>query len=100
MKSENTKHKVQNKSDDELQEILISNLRKYAIKLGLGLPDECLTVANLDSFQRGSETDNFVCKCTFICPMCAICMPVTYKKSFWQSSNITTHLKTHAIDEE
>lgn len=100
MKTVNTNHKIQNKTDNELLENLITNLKNYAIRIGLGLPDETMTIANLDLFLRGTEEDDFVCKCMFICPICAACMPVKYKTTFWQSSNITTHLKSHANVEE
>lgn len=104
MKQMKSKRNVQSKykstpSDSDLKSSLVTKLTKYAQNIGLELPDESITEMNLTEYVRGSEGDPFICQCRFICPICAKNMLVSYV-SYWKSSNITTHIKDHLIEEE
>lgn len=85
-------------SDEQLVKNLIDNLMKYTGKAGYQFPDGLLSKDNIQEFKRGSAEDNFVCKCKFSCPFCSRIIS-TVHKTFWMSSNITQHFKTH-INEE
>lgn len=81
-------------SDDELKNKLISNLLHYAENIGLEIEDGKITHVNIHNFQRSANENDFLCKCGFICPFCAKVFKLTYK-TYWGSSNVTTHFKEH-----
>lgn len=82
------------RSDDELINILISNLKNYMKKNHVPVPDDVISSMHIHDFERGSEVDQFICKCRFSCPFCEKIFPLSFKK-FWMSSNITKHFKNH-----
>lgn len=73
---------------------LISNLMAYMKKNEFTLPEGILSSKNIRNFERGSDIDDFVCKCRFVCSFCPKNFPVKFKK-FWMSSNVTKHLREH-----
>lgn len=81
-------------SDDELQENLATNLIKYSEKIGLIMGNNMISKVNIYNFRRGSDKDNFLCRCGFICPLCAKKFTVTHNK-YWATSNVTKHFKDH-----
>lgn len=91
-----SKEKALKKSLDDVQlkKQLITNLLKYSGKIGFQLPSETITESNISNFERGAEGSNYVCKCRFICPFCPKVFPLAFK-TFWQSSNVSAHLKSH-----
>lgn len=86
-------------TDDELRNKLIANLVAFMKQNECEVPDGTFTFNNIREFRRGSEEDNFICKCKFACPFCKVVQPLTFK-TYWQSSNFTKHLKKDHIDIE
>lgn len=80
------------RSDEEAVQSLVTNIMKYAEKQGFPLNDELININNVQDFERGDGMVNFVYKCRFICPFCDKKFSLKFQK-FWQTSNITTHLK-------
>lgn len=91
--------KTKDVPDDELQIGLSTNILNYAEKIGLDVGEDVISTINIHNFRRGSDKDNFLCKCKFICPFCAKSFTVTYKK-YWGTSNITKHLKEQHLQAE
>lgn len=83
-----------NKSEDVLKTTLIRNLIKFAQKKGLVLPEGVISERNIVDFKCEHLGANKVFKCGFSCPFCATVIPVFFK-SFWRSSNASSHLKDH-----
>lgn len=81
-------------SDDELKNNLTNNLLNYTEKIGLLVGDNAISHVNVHNFRRGTDSDSFLCKCLFICPICAKSFTVTHKK-YWATSNVTAHFKEH-----
>lgn len=81
-------------TDSQLKEKLITALLNYSGKVGYQFPDKSISELNISDFERGSEESGFICKCRFTCSFCPKVIPLVYK-SFWMSSNVTTHLKQH-----
>lgn len=86
--------KKKDRPDEVLKQNLISNLMNYMENNNFELPAGILSENSIRGFVRGSEIENFVCKCQFVCPFCPKVFPLTFK-SFWMSSNLTNHLKYH-----
>lgn len=81
-------------SDQCLKSKLISNLGNFIQKQPECNIPNLIKDVHIEDFQRGANTDNYVCKCKFICPFCEKKIPAIFKH-FWQSSNICSHLKSH-----
>lgn len=81
-------------SNEDLISNLINNLMQYSGKAGFQFPDGTITDLNIQDFIRGTNEDNFVCKCKFSCPFCTKIVPLQYKQ-FWMTSNVTQHIKMH-----
>lgn len=84
--------KHEDRSDEEAVQSLVTDIMKYAEKQGFPLNDGIITIDNVQDFERGDGMVNFVYKCRFICPFCDKKFSLKFQK-FWQTSNITTHLK-------
>lgn len=83
-----------NKTDNDLMSKLIAILNGDTKKSNYRFENGLINEDNIKDFQRGSPTDDFICKCKFACPFCVRVFPLTFKK-FWMSSNATKHLKQH-----
>lgn len=81
-------------SDDELKTKLVTKLILHAEKIGIELPDGSITDLNVIEFERGSDADKWLCKCRFVCPVCAAVMAVKYE-THWKSGNLTSHFNAH-----
>lgn len=79
-------------TEDQLIDQLITNLLKYSGKQKCQFPVE--TISRLHIREIEQDAPNGGLKCKFACPFCPKIIPVSYK-SFWMSSNITSHLKSH-----
>lgn len=82
-------------ADEHLINILVANLGKYIKKKSKTVVQaDLISEVLITDFKRGENTDNFVCKCNFSCPFCDKKILAVYK-TYWQSSNISFHLKNH-----
>lgn len=86
-------------SDQEVKSGLTKQLSNFTVKIGFNLPEDSISESNILYFVRGSEQDAYLYKCKFSCPFCDKVIPLQYK-TFWTSSNVTTHLKSHMIAAE
>lgn len=80
------------RTKEELIDLLINNLLKYSGKQGFQFPEGSISQLNIREVEGDVEHGNI--KCKFSCPFCPKIIPIKYK-SFWESSNITSHLKSH-----
>lgn len=80
------------RTKEELIDLLINNLLKYSGKQGFQFPEGSISQINIREVEGDVEHGNI--KCKFSCPFCPKIIPIKYK-SFWESSNITAHLKSH-----
>lgn len=88
-------NKEANITEEDAKLHLITKLQIYMNKLGFDLPKEdSISESNILEFARGTVNDDFVFKCKFSCLFCTKVVPLQYK-TFWTSSNVTTHLKSH-----
>lgn len=82
-------------SNETLKSMLLKNLMKYIQEQSeMSIQDGLLNDVHIIDFRRGTNTDNFVCMCSFSCPFCSKKIKVAFK-DYWQSSNICSHLKSH-----
>lgn len=85
-------------SNEELQQQLIKSLTNFlkiqAEKANLEIPEDVISEANIHNFETETNGNDFLCTCRFSCPFCSKTYSVNYK-TFWMSSNVTKHLKTH-----
>lgn len=84
-------------TDDNLMQKLITNLNSFMTKNSFPLKEGIISIANIRNFERGSQQDDFLCKCQFGCPFCSKVSPVKFKL-FWMTSNMTKHLKQHIME--
>lgn len=82
-------------SDVDLKSKLINNMLNYITKSSTNpVQSDIIGDQSIIDFERGDNSGEFVCKCSFQCPFCARKIPVIFKK-YWQTSNLGTHLKSH-----
>lgn len=94
MNTDSNRRSKKTLSDDELKKKLIENLLNYAENISLSIPIGILSDVNIVEFRRDINEDDFVCNCRFICPLCSKVFKLQYK-TYWRSSNVTTHFKDH-----
>lgn len=93
-KTPQTKSQPNSMSDNELKSSLVTKCVEYIAKNGVILQEGLLTDSNIIDFER---IDDYV-KCRFSCPFCDKVISVNYIK-YWKSSNVTTHLKAHVMED-
>lgn len=86
-------------SDDELRDNLVMHLMNYVARINLEVDEGVISEVNIHDFRRGSDDDDFLCKCRFICPFCTKSFTLTFK-NYWGTSNLTQHFKQHTAETE
>lgn len=83
---------------EAVKQHLVGNLMKFMAKHGFALTDGIISSCNIQDFESGCASDDFAYKCRFKCSFCKRVFPLKFV-SFWQTSNITKHLKSHILEE-
>lgn len=81
-------------TESEVKSRLVTNLLTFTVKNGFPSSDAAISELNIRDFRCCAEEEDSIYKCKFSCPFCPKVFPIRFK-TYWTSSNVTTHLKKH-----
>lgn len=90
------KEKYMEKYMKKLIKSLMGAIRKIVSPVGYVLPNDLISEANIHDFICMSSSKY---KCRVTCPFCPKSISIIYEKNYWQTSNVTKHLKQHVHEQ-
>lgn len=85
--------------EDELKQILISQVSSYSSSLPLQLDQQLdwqVDWSNaIENFKTATDGASISAECSLSCPLCNAVRVIRYDGKYWATSNIYKHLRTH-----